>query len=43
MSSNGQEIKNIVLVRGAFADGSGWRVAERIGAEVIATAARNAG
>src|ERR1051325_1069294 len=25
MSSTGQEIKNVVLVHGAFADGSGWR------------------
>jgi pimeloyl-ACP methyl ester carboxylesterase len=25
MSSNGQEIKNVVLVHGAFADGAGWR------------------
>ncbi|MCO8275467.1 alpha/beta hydrolase [Actinoplanes sp. TRM 88003] len=25
MSDNGQEIKNVVLVHGAFADGSGWR------------------
>ena len=25
MSTNGQEIKNVVLVHGAFADGSGWR------------------
>jgi pimeloyl-ACP methyl ester carboxylesterase len=25
MSATGQEIKNIVLVHGAFADGSGWR------------------
>ncbi|MEV0713175.1 alpha/beta hydrolase [Asanoa sp. NPDC050611] len=25
MSTTGQEIKNVVLVHGAFADGSGWR------------------
>src|ERR1044072_7922702 len=25
MNTTGQEIKNVVLVHGAFADGSGWR------------------